>query len=187
MKKLICLALLICLSLTSCNFSLKKQENPVPLSDFLGYLMPKPDDWIYDFWIGDSLSGVDIYQYQVAQGGGGFYGRSPSENSSEYIRYNQTAFFSGEHLYSYVHVIEITDPGVVIYGLSLNSDINEWFLLLEGMGYVMSKKYDIGSQSVSGRRDCFRISITNYTDEKYKLVGRIWLYHDIPHAPEIIN
>ena len=187
MKRLICLTLFMCLLLTSCNFSIKKQEKPVPLASFLGHVMPRPDDWEYDFWIGESLSGVDTSDYQRGPGST-FYGSCPSDEPTEFIRYRHKAFISGRYRYTYVDQIEITDPGVKLFGLDINSDPDEWFSLLEQMGYTTKRRnFSDEHWLVSGKKDYFSISITNYHVIKGEFVGQICLYHSIPHVERIIE
>ena len=185
MKKLICLALLICLLLTSCNFSLKKQENPVPLSDFLGYYMPKPSDWNWDFWIGDTIVCDDLRAtYQFVKGSGvTFYGNCASDNAKEYIRYRYTTCTYEENLFEYITEIVITDPNVTVCGLSYTSDIEEWKMIFSKMEYTISTNITNEDHWViAGTYGYFKIAVSfNKSDEPK---GKITIVHTIPNVEE---
>ena len=169
--------------ITSC--SVYKEDEILNTDDFLGYYMPKPSDWNWDFWIGDTIIYNDLHaNYQFVKGSSvTFYGNCASDNAKEYIRYRYTTCTYEENLFEYITEIVITDPNVTVCGLSYTSDIDEWKKLFSEMEYTIST--NITNEDlwvIAGIYGYFKIAVSfNKFDEPK---GRISIFHTIPNVEE---
>lgn len=111
---------------------------------------PRPDDTSLEFWITDNVESVDFSQHNEIYGWMGareFYGKGYSSVKDEdgndvkpeyYVSYLITAYPDYADGGEYVTQIEITDPAVSVYGLTVNSTIEEYDAVFRKMGYLIS-------------------------------------------------
>lgn len=111
---------------------------------------PRPDDTSLEFWITENVENVDFSQHNEIYGWMGareFYGKGYSSAKDEdgndvrpehYVTYLITAYPDYADGGQYVTRIDITDPSVSVYGLTVNSTIEEYDAVFRKMGYVIS-------------------------------------------------
>lgn len=140
MKRLvsILLALLLCLGLSGCG-----DKSSVP---------PRPKDKAFEFWITEGVELEDFSGHdEVAGLFGGFqylgkgYHAVFDENGMNasppdiYVLYTITAYPDYSSGTLAVTTIEITDPAVTLYGLTVSSSLDEWDAVMREMGYEVSE------------------------------------------------
>lgn len=113
-------------------------------------LAPEPEDTTLDFWIAENVENVDFSQHNEIYGWMGareFYGKGYFSTKDEdgndvkpehYVTYLITAYPDHADGGQYVTRIDITDPNVSVYGLTVNSTIEEYDVVFRKMGYVIS-------------------------------------------------
>lgn len=111
---------------------------------------PEPEDTTLEFWITENVKNVDFSQHNEIYGWMGareFYGKGYSSTKDEdgndvkpehYVTYLITAYPDYADGGEYVTRIDITDPSVSMYGLTVNSTIEEYDAVFRKMGYVIS-------------------------------------------------
>ena len=111
---------------------------------------PKAENTTLEFWITENVEGVDFSQHNEIYGWMGareFYGKGYSSVKDEdgntvkpthYVTYLITAYPDHADGGRYVTRIEISDPEVAVYGLTVNSTIEEYEAVFRKMGYVIS-------------------------------------------------
>jgi len=111
---------------------------------------PEPDDTTLEFWITENVENVDFSQHNEIYGWMGareFYGKGYSSVKDEdgndvkpehYVTYLITAYPDYADGGQFVTRIDITDPNVSVYGLTVNSSIEEYDAVFRKMGYVIS-------------------------------------------------
>lgn len=140
MKKLLSLlfVLLICLSLAGCG---KNSSTP-----------PRPKDSSLEFWIADSVKLEDFSGHDEVSGmfggvqylGTGYHavcdedGMNPSRPDA-CVLYTVTAYPDYSSGTLAVTGIEITDPAVTVYGLTVKSSPEEWDAVLREMGFEIRR------------------------------------------------
>jgi len=113
--------------------------------------LPKPDDFALDFWLLDDVTDTDISDFFSMEGRFGcieILGRDyeaviNEENNrfdypKHYVSYILTAYpdYASEGLF--VTEIIVADPAVTLYGLTVNSTIEEFDTVFSEMGYELS-------------------------------------------------
>ena len=113
-------------------------------------LAPEPEDTTLEFWITENVENVDFSQHNEIYGWMGareFYGNGYSSTKDEdgndvkpehYVTYLITAYPDYADGGQYVTRIDITDPSVSVYGLTVNSTIEEYDAVFRKMSYVIS-------------------------------------------------
>ncbi|MBQ2062090.1 MAG: hypothetical protein II458_05370 [Oscillospiraceae bacterium] len=152
MKKLLSLlfVLLICLSLAGCG---KNSSTPL-----------RPKDSSLEFWIADSVKLEDFSGHDEIAGwfgafeylGTGYRAVTDEDgmNASRpdiYVTYIITAYPDYSSGTLAVTGIEITDPAVTVYGLTVKSSPEEWDAVLREMGFEIRR-------SGLAEKDGFRFS-----------------------------
>lgn len=111
--------------------------------------IPEAKDTTLEFWIAENVENIDFSQYNEIYGWRGareFYGKGYSsvkdENGNDvkpehYVTYLITAYPDCADGGQYVTRIEITDPSVSVYGLTVNSTIEEYDAVFRKMGYAI--------------------------------------------------
>lgn len=180
--KTLAVLLVMVFFITSC--SIYKEDEILDADDFLGYYMPKPSDWNWDFWIGDSVINSNLSGYQFVKGSSvTFYGNCASDNTKEYIRYRYTTCTYEENLFKYITEIVITDPNVTVCGLSYTSDIEEWKMIFSKMEYTISTNItNEDNWVIAGTYGYFKIAVSFDKSDEPK--GKITIVHTIPNVEE---
>ncbi len=132
------------------------------------YSPPKPEDTNLEFWICDDVSLVDWNGHDEITGWMGaweFLGkdyRRSKTGGRPYVRvsYILTAWPDYADGGQYVTTIEITDPAVSVYGLTVESEPAEFERVMESMGYKVETVDDNFQRAV---RDRFTFSL--YRDD----------------------
>ena len=181
--KTLAVLLVMVFFITSC--SVYKEDEILNTDDFLGYYMPKPSDWNWDFWIGDTIIYNDLHaNYQFVNGSSTtFYGNCISDESKEYIRYRYTTCTYEKKLFEYITEIVITDPNVTVCGLSYTSDIEEWKMIFSKMEYTISTNItNEDNWVIAGTYGYFKIAVSFDKSDEPK--GKITIVHTIPNVEE---
>lgn len=108
-----------------------------------GYIPPRPEDTQLEFWICEDVSETDwtghdeIYGWFGAREylGTGYSAGEQNERPGTRVSYIITAWPDYADGGSFVTGIEITDPAVSVYGLTVNSDPAEFDRVMESMGF----------------------------------------------------
>lgn len=125
---------------------------------------PKPEDTILEFWICDDVSAVDWSGHDEIDGWMGaqeFLGKDycagvQGERPPVRVSYILTAWPDYADEGSYVTTIEITDPSVSVYGLTVESGAEEFEQVMTSMGYHVELVDDGFQRAV---RDGFTFSL----------------------------
>ena len=148
---LIFLAVILCLpAFSSCGRRLSEPEHDL------------------EFWIGENVDGYDFSEYQPKygiMGGFEYYGRGYVPTLAEdgwqidpehYVIYTLTNYpdYSSNSLC--VTRIEITDPAVRVYGLSLSSTVDEIRSTMTSEGFTVTGT----DASIKAEKDNFRFIFT---------------------------
>ena len=118
---------------------------------------PRPQDTSLEFWLCDDMWEFDWSGHDEIGGwfgareylGTGYRavdGRRPETR----VSYILTAWPDYADGGSYVTTIEITDPAVSVYGLTVNSEPEEFQRVMESMGYEMRSDADGDQTAVRG-------------------------------------
>lgn len=129
------------------------------------YIPPRPEDTALEYWICDDVSEVDWSGHDQVPGwfgaseflGKGYrlneYGERPPVRVSYVV-----GFLSDEaDGWSFVTKIDITDPAVTVYGLTVNSDFREFRRVMESMGYEVET---VSEEYIRAVRDDFTFTLT---------------------------
>lgn len=130
------------------------------------YFPPEPEDTTLEFWICDDVSSVDWSGYDEITGWMGaqeFLGKDYclSEQGRQpraRISYILTAWPDYADGGQYVTTIEITDPAVSVYGLTVESTPAEFEQVMVSLGYKVEWSGDGLQRAV---RDGFTFSISH--------------------------
>ena len=140
-KKIRCFAVIIALIMT-CAFlvSCTGTKN-----------LPKPDDFTLDFWLLDDVTDTDISEFFAMEGrfgcieilGRGYEAEINEENHrfdypEYYVSYILTPYPDYASQGLFVTQIIVADPDVTLYGLSINSSVEEFDAVFEEMGFELS-------------------------------------------------
>ena len=144
MKKIATLLLCIVVLLTLVGCSLNKLEKP---------------ETNLEFWIGENVDDVDFSSYQMKYGmfGGNMYygiGYVPTLDENEQqvdpehcVIYTVTSYPDYMNKAQHVTRIEITDPEIKLYGLSINSSKEDIKNVMEAQGFtVIEGEYGITAE-----------------------------------------
>lgn len=109
----------------------------------------KPQDTALEFWIAENVEGVDWTGYDTPYGL--FGGKAYLEKNyplglmdgniqipKEHVIYTVTAWPDYSDGGAYITEIEITDPAISIYGLTVHSSFEEFDRVFGGQGYDIS-------------------------------------------------
>lgn len=115
-----------------------------------GYIPPRPEDTQLEFWICEDVSGTDwtghdeIYGWFGAREflGRGYSAGEQNERPGTRVSYIITAWPDYADGGSFVTRIEITDPAVNVYGLTVNSEPAEFDSVMESMGFEIREVND---------------------------------------------
>ncbi len=106
------------------------------------FVPPRPEDTALEFWICDDVTETDWSGHEEAVGWFGaaeYLGRGYSMEGGERppvrVSYILTAWPDHSDVGSYVTTIEITDPAVSVYGLTVDSEPEEFERVMKSMGY----------------------------------------------------
>lgn len=156
MKKVVSLllALLLCLGLAGCGSGAVAHKT-------VSGAPPWPEDSPLEFWITENVEDVDFSDYdEGAMFGGHMYlgkgyhtyrmedGQGPMLPDI-YVAYIVTRYPDYSSPGSAVVEIRITDPAVKLYGLTVDSSLEEWDAVMGEMGYDIR---DPGAPGNSGIR-----------------------------------
>lgn len=115
---------------------------------------PRPDDAVLEFWITENVENADLSQNCEIYGWMGareFLGKGYQtvidENGNQVkpkhcVSYLLTAYPDYSDGGEYVTQIDITDPDVSVYGLTVNSTFEEYDGVFRKMGYVIEIQSD---------------------------------------------
>lgn len=109
-----------------------------------------PDNTPLEFWITENVKGIDFSSHDEITGWfgareylGSDYKKIINSNGTcskpkYYVSYLVTAYPDYADGGAYITQIEITDPEVDVYGLNVNSTIEEFNSVFEGFGFMLS-------------------------------------------------
>ena len=110
------------------------------------YVLPRPDPMNLDFWLTEDVSGADqsVYEYHPGFGGYTLYGKgyvskkdadgAVLEEPDPYVEYNISGY--PDVLDEYVvTLIFITDPAVEVYGLTVDTPVDEFERIMTDLGF----------------------------------------------------
>lgn len=128
------------------------------------YFPPRPEDTALEFWICDDGSLVDWSGYEEITGwmgaqeflGKDYHMNGRGERPHLRMSYILTAWPDYADGGRYVTAIEITDPAVSVYGLTVGSSPEEFEQVMMSMGYEVEALDDGFQRAV---RDGFTFSI----------------------------
>lgn len=128
------------------------------------YFPPKPENTTLEFWICDDGSLVDWSGHDEVTGwmgaqeflGKGYCVSEQGERPRVRVSYILTAWPDYADGGQYITTIEITDPAVSIYGLTVESEPAEFEQIMTSMGYKVELTNDNIQRAV---RDRFIFSI----------------------------
>ena len=119
---------------------------------------PWPEDCPLEFWITENVEGVDWsghdelavfgaqeylgLGYRALTDEGGWNPRAPDVS----VSYTVTAYPDYSSGGQFVTLIRITDPAVAVYGLTVNSSLEEWDAVMREMGYKVSRVENISTR-----------------------------------------
>ena len=138
--KLLALFLSLILILPGC------EEKTVNTDD--EFIEQMPENTGLEFWIGDTLSDDDIAYHTVFQFGNSWFygyeyfipneiieeGNSSGYNISEYFHDNYVKYYF-HNSEKYIYEIHIFDPKVNVFGITVNSRLDEFISAFETRGY----------------------------------------------------
>ncbi len=154
---------------------------------------PVPENSGLEFWITDNVAGLNYSEYEQVDGWMGareIYGKKyhpeVGENGYEkkpehYVTYLITSYPDYADGGSYVTRIEITDPEISIYGLTVNSTVTEFKSVFEKMGYVVYASEDSGHFSAC-KNNLVNFVLTHNSDGDLM----IKIYVDVTNSTGII-
>lgn len=112
-----------------------------------------------EFQITQCVEGYDFSEYTSIPGFGviQYYGKGYKYDDKYYVCYDVTAYPDYADGGEYVTRIEITDPAISIYGLTVNSTFEEFQKVFGAMGYTISY---ISKNTINAEKDGISISFT---------------------------
>ena len=130
--------------------------------------LPDPNTNL-EFWITENVDDVDWSNYQMKygmMGGNMYYGTGYVPTLDEYnqqvdpeqcVIYTVTSYPDYSNKAQHITYIEITDPSIVFYGLSLNSTDEEIRETLGNMDFVFQ---ELGGDTLVARKDKYAFSFS---------------------------
>lgn len=147
----------------------------VTLSSCSARMSPKrPADTNLEFWITQDVSKVDFSGYHEIIGWYGarqYYGSGYqpifSENGYEtdpehYVKYLITAWPDYADGGKYITLIEFTDPGITVYGLTVDSSYDEFERVFSEMGYKISRESKQTYECITAAKGRISFSLKSY-------------------------
>lgn len=128
------------------------------------YIPPKPQDTALEFWICDDGSQVDWREHDEIGGwmgareflGKDYHAGEQGERPPVRVSYLLTAWPDYADGGNYITTIEVTDPAVSVYGLTVESGPAEFERVMTSVGYEVEWVTDSLQRAV---RDGFTFSI----------------------------
>lgn len=130
---------------------------------------PWPEDCPLEFWITENVEGVDWsghdelavfgaqeylgLGYRALTDEGGWNPRAPDVS----VSYTVTPYPDYSSGGQFVTLIRITDPAVAVYGLTVNSSLEEWDAVMREMGYKVSRVENISTRHQADKDGFFFI------------------------------
>lgn len=175
-RTLILVLLISAVTMTVLIASLMKANETPQIPD-------KPEDAVLEFWITENVEGVNWDKYKEVHplyGAKEYFGKGyeralqdNGEKQSPYVSYLITAYPDYVDGGEYVTEIEITDPTVTVYGLTINSPFEEFDSLFQGKGYeihITENRYWQEHQAVkNGITFSLKTGIFNVEDREEKV------------------
>lgn len=140
----------------------------------------RPSDTALEFWIAENVKGISWDEHDVPYGmfGGEVYlGKDyPLEWKGEYagvperhVIYTITAWPDYADGGEYVTGIEITDPAVSVYGLTINSSFEEFDKSFQDRGFNIEVIKNEYWEQHHAEKDgfCFNFQMGNFTEESH--------------------
>lgn len=156
MKKVLLIFLMI---LTFGLYGCSKNELPDPNTNL-------------EFWITENVDDVDWSNYQMKygmMGGNMYYGTGYVPTLDEYnqqvdpeqcVIYTVTSYPDYSNKAQHITYIEITDPSIVFYGLSLNSTDEEIMEIMGNMDFVFQ---ELGGDTLVAKKGKYTFSFSPST------------------------
>lgn len=149
MKKILTFLLFfcVCFGMTSCSQS----------------KLERPTDTNLEFWIAENVDEVNFSKYQIKYGmfgGAAYYGLNYSptlnENGEQVdpvycVIYTVTAYPDYCNREKHVTSISITDPSVNVYGLTVESSLEEFDSVMGDKGFTIDKVNENYHRAVRGK------------------------------------
>ena len=133
MKRILSLIVLL-ISLSFCVFSGCSKGETV--------FLKRPKDTNLEFWITQNVTDVDFSEYEVASpgliGATIFYGKGYSEKSTQKVTYKVATYPDLGDDGRYITGINISDPNITVYGLTINSATHEFDETMRTHGFTIS-------------------------------------------------
>ena len=128
------------------------------------YIPPRPENTALEFWICDDVSMADWREHDEIGGwfgareflGKGYHAGEQGERPPVRVSYILTAWPDYADGGCYITAIEVTDPAVSVYGLTVESEPAEFERVMTSMGYKVEWVTDSLQRAV---RDDFIFSI----------------------------
>ena len=128
------------------------------------YFPPKPADTALEFWICDDGSQIDWGGHDEITGwmgareflGTGYHASEQGERPPVRVSYILTAWPDYADGGCYITTIEITDPAVSVYGLTVESEPEEFERVMISMGYEIESVENSLQRAV---RDGYTVSV----------------------------
>ena len=125
---------------------------------------PKTENTSLAFWITENVENADFSRCEEIVGWMGareFYGEGYASvvdadgsktKPAHYVTYLVTAYPDYADGGSYVTRIEITDPEVTVYGLTVNASAEEFEAVFRDMGYIISVEEQNGARVLTAKK-----------------------------------
>ena len=138
-------------------------------ASWVGTRLPKPDTDL-EFWIAENVEHVDFSEHQEKHGlmgGRAYYGRgyAPSSGSNgeqidpeHYVLYTVTSYPDYASNRRHITQIDITDPAIELYGVSLRSSAEEIDAAMKQYGFRQATPPNAVGQRYSKGKFTFRFA-----------------------------
>lgn len=142
------------------------------------YFPPRPEDTALEFWICDDVSSIDWSGHDEITGwmgaqeflGKDYHMSTQGERPNVRVSYLLTAWPDYADGGQYVTTIEITDPAVSVYGLTVESEPTEFERVMMSMEY----KVELADNSIQRAvRDGFTFTIYRGDTPKFIISAEI--------------
>lgn len=142
------------------------------------FIPPRPEDTALEFWICDDGSLVDWREHDEIGGwmgareflGKGYHAGEQGERPHVRVSYILTAWPDYADGGCYITAIEVTDPAVSVYGLTVESEPAEFERVMTSMGYKVEWATDSLQRAV---RDDFTFSIYHGSTPEFYISAQV--------------